>query len=86
MDIDETLAGIRLTPTDARLETIDDAVLTAVANARARAALGPRSMALAAGGALLVGLVGTTVPEEPASASPALIPLAYAPSTLLGGR
>lgn len=86
MDIDKTLAGIRLAPTDARLEMIEDAVLTGVTNARARAALGPRSMALAAGGALLIGLAGTTFAEGPASASPALIPLAYAPSTLLGGR
>ena len=86
MDIDKALAGLRAAPTDARLETIEDSVIAGIADARARGAIGPRSIALAAGGALLVGLAGTALPETPVSASPALAPLAYAPSTLLGGR
>ena len=86
MDIDKALAGLRAAPTDARLNMIDDAVIAGVAEAQARTAIGPRWMALAAGGALVIGLAGTALPEAPASASPALAPLASAPSTLLGGR
>jgi hypothetical protein len=86
MDIDKALAGLRTAPTDARLTAIEDGVIAGIAEARKRGAIGPRSMALAAGGALAIGLAGTAFPEVPASASPALAPLAYAPSTLLGGR
>ncbi|WP_414900149.1 hypothetical protein ACMT1E_10620 [Sphingomonas flavalba] len=86
MDIDKALAGLRTAPTDPRLNMIDDAVMAGVLDARTRDAIGLRSMALAAGGALIIGLAGTTFSEAPASTSPALAPLAYAPSTLLGGR
>ena len=86
MDIDKALAGLRVAATDGRLVTIDDAVIAGVAEARARRAIGPGSMAFAAAGALVIGLAGTALTEAPASPSPALAPLAYAPSTLLGGR
>lgn len=86
MDIEQALAGLRAAPTDMRVEQLDDAVIAGLAAAQARSAIGPRAMVLAGAGALLVGLAGTTFPEAPASASPALAPLAYAPSTLLGGR
>jgi hypothetical protein len=86
MNIDTALAELRTAPTDTRLQRIDDVVIAGIAVARARSAIGPRPMALAAAGALLVGLLGTLEPEAPASAAPALAPLAYAPSTLLAGR
>lgn len=86
MDIDTALAGLRAAPTDIRLEQLEDAVIAGLAEARAQNAIGPRTMLLAGAGAMLVGLAGTTFPETAASASPALAPLAYAPSTLLVGR
>ena len=86
MDIDKALAGLRAAPTDIRLERLDDAVIAGLAEVRAHSAIGPRTMMLAGAGAMLVGLAGTTFPEAPASASPVLAPLAYAPSTLLVGR
>jgi hypothetical protein len=86
MDIDKALAGLRAAPTDIRLEQLDDAVIAGLVEAQAQSAIGARAMALAGAGALLVGIAGTTFPETPASASLALAPLAYAPSTLLGGR
>ena len=86
MDIDKALAGLRAAATDTRLEMIDDAVIARVAHVRGRDPIGPRSMALTAGGALLVGVAGTALPGAAASTAPALAPLAYAPSTLLGGR
>jgi hypothetical protein len=86
MDIDKALAGLRTAPTDTRLEEIDSDVIAGIAVAQARRTIGPRPIAFAAIGALLIGVIGTFEPEAPASASPALTPLAYAPSTLLVGR
>lgn len=86
MDMEKILAELREAPTDIRLKQLDDAMMAGLAEAEVQSAIGPRALALAGAGALLIGPAGTTFTKTSASAFPVLAPLAYAPSTLLGGR
>lgn len=86
MDIDNTLIRLREKAVDARLATLDGAILASIAKARADD-LG-RPLAFAGVFALIVGVAGAGLPTAPASAQPSLAPFGaaspLAPSTLLG--
>lgn len=83
-DLDQWLGQVRTMPTDARLETLDDAVMQGVARRREQGAA-RRSLMLAGLLAIGIGWAGSIVPGAPAQAAPAPIGMSdYAPSRLLG--
>lgn len=83
-DLDQLLGQVRAMPTDARLETLDDAVMQGVARRREQGAA-RRSLMLAGLLAIGIGWAGSIVPGAPAQAAPAPIGMSdYAPSRLLG--
>jgi hypothetical protein len=87
-DLDATLRRLRGLPADPRLETIDAAVLAAVADRRlVGVPVSGAVFGLAATLALSAGLLATTLTPTDAgiqSAAPLGVPSALAPSTLLG--
>lgn len=86
MDVDAALRQMRELPVDPRLAGIEGGVFDGIADARGKP-LGGRLVGLAASLALLIGLLGSTIPgyADPApSAAPFGTPSALAPSTLLG--
>lgn len=87
-DIDAALSRLREYPANPRLDQIDDAVLAAVDFQRRHGApLSGAVFGLAAGLALTVGVLGSTLPSSEArtaSIAPFGAPPALAPSTLLG--
>lgn len=83
-NLDQWLGQVRTMPTDARLETLDDAVMQGVARRREQGAA-RRSLMLAGLLAIGIGWAGSIVPGAPAQAAPAPIGMSdYAPSRLLG--
>ena len=83
-DLDQLLGRVAAMPTDARLDTIDAAVMLGVGERRDRTAA-RRSLMLAGIVAVGIGWAGSMVPGAPAQAAPAPIGMSdYAPSRLLG--
>ena len=83
-DLDQLLGRVAAMPTDARLDTIDTAVMRGVGERRDRTAA-RRSLMLAGIVAVGIGWAGSMVPGAPAQAAPAPIGMSdYAPSRLLG--
>ena len=83
-DLDQLLGRVAAMPADARLDTIDAAVMLGVGERRDRTAA-RRSLMLAGIVAVGIGWAGSMVPGAPAQAAPAPIGMSdYAPSRLLG--
>lgn len=83
-DLDAMLEALEALPADARLETMDDAVMRGVAQRHERTTA-RRSAMLAVLLAIVVGWAGSVVPAQTAQASPLPIGMSdYAPSHLLG--
>ncbi len=84
-DIDKILTGIRSSALPPAVHAIDGASLARVAHTRASEAR--RSGALAAVGALVLGVAGSAFPTSPVEASPRSVGFAtpLAPSVLLAG-
>lgn len=83
-DLDQLLGRVVAMPTDARLDTIDTAVMRGVGERRDRTAA-RRSLMLAGIVAVGIGWAGSMVPGTPAQAAPTPIGMSdFAPSRLLG--
>ncbi|WP_422635789.1 hypothetical protein [Sphingobium sp.] len=83
-DLDPLLARLAAMPTDARLDTLDAAVMRGVGERRDRTAA-RRSLMLAGIVAIGIGWAGSIVPGTPAEAAPMPLGMSqYAPSRLLG--
>jgi hypothetical protein len=86
-DMESALARLRALPVDARLATIDAAVLEGLNQQLAGDRSSGRLFATAAAVALVTGIFGSSLPGDPATATvtafPFGAPAALAPSTLL---
>ncbi|EXS70509.1 MULTISPECIES: hypothetical protein [unclassified Sphingobium] len=87
-DVDAALARLREAPVHPRLATIDEAVLNhMIARTSARDVSPAGFFGMAAVGALIMGIAGSSFPGEPvrlaSSISPFGAPPMLAPSTLL---
>ena len=83
-DLEAMLNAVQALPVDARLETMEDAVMRGVAERHERT-IARRSAMLAGLLAIGVGWVGSIAPAQPTQASPMPIGMSdYAPSRLLG--
>jgi hypothetical protein len=85
-DIDHLLTQIGELPLDPRLAAIDGAVFAGLAQA-ARPVLPQAALGAIAGVALIAGVLSSAFPEAPrrhADPAPLGMPVALAPSTLLG--
>lgn len=87
-DVDTLLSRIRHLPLDARVETIDEAVMARVAAARpSPVSVSAGAMTLVAVLSLAMGVVSAIVPAQRVQAATTLplgTPAALAPSSLLG--
>lgn len=83
-DLDRLLGDVATMPADARLASMDAAVMAGLAQRRERGAA-RRGLMLAGLLAVGIGWAGSIVPSTPAQAAPTPIGMSdYAPSRLLG--
>ena len=82
MDIDRAFHALAALPVDSRLAAFDGEALAR--EGRARGSVGALPLAVAAAGALIVGVAGGFEPSHGAMVP--LSPLTLAPSTILGIR